>query len=222
MPGDLVLRAADVTCEEGVRPLDAGFTKVTHLYNAMSPLTHRAPGAVGATLDDDRVRAGIIADGVHVHEGALRVAYRQKGADGLALVTDAMEAAGMPPGKYELSGRNVRLQDVAVRLPDGTLADSAYRGPGRAKRRRVARRIPANRRPHGERDPRRDTRHAREGADSPGRRRRRVEAPTAEAEKRGLRVSCRPHREHYLRDDLATSHCLMRDRVRPSERGETF
>ena len=115
----------DATYEEVVRALDAGFTKVTHLYNAMSPLTHRAPGAVGATLDDDRVRAGIIADGVHVHEGALRVAYRQKGADGLALVTDAMEAAGMPPGVYELSGRNVRLQDGAVRLPDGTLAGSA-------------------------------------------------------------------------------------------------
>ena len=115
----------DATYEEVVRALDAGFTKVTHLYNAMSPLTHRAPGAVGATLDDDRVRAGIIADGVHVHEGALRVAYRQKGADGLALVTDAMEAAGMPPGVYELSGRNIRLQDKAVRLPDGTLAGSA-------------------------------------------------------------------------------------------------
>jgi N-acetylglucosamine-6-phosphate deacetylase len=91
----------------------------------MSPLTHRAAGAVGATLDDDRFRPGIIADGVHVHEGTLLVAYRQKGADGIAPVTDAMEAAGMPPGEYELSGRNVRLQDKAVRLPDGTLAGSA-------------------------------------------------------------------------------------------------
>ncbi|HKH76768.1 MAG TPA: N-acetylglucosamine-6-phosphate deacetylase [Rubrobacteraceae bacterium] len=115
----------DATYEEVMRALEAGFTKATHLYNAMSPLTHRAPDAVGATLDDDRVRAGIIADGVHVHEGALRVAYRQKGAEGLALVTDAMEAAGMPPGEYELSGRRVRLEDGAVRLPDGTLAGSA-------------------------------------------------------------------------------------------------
>jgi N-acetylglucosamine-6-phosphate deacetylase len=115
----------DAAYEEVMRALEAGFTKATHLYNAMSPLTHRAPGAVGATLDDDRVRAGIIADGIHVHEGALRVAYRQKGADGLALVTDTMEAAGMPPGEYELSGREVRLQDGAVRLPDGTLAGSA-------------------------------------------------------------------------------------------------
>jgi N-acetylglucosamine-6-phosphate deacetylase len=115
----------DAAYEEVLRGLDAGFSKATHLYNAMSPLTHRAPGAVGATLADDRVRAGIIADGVHVHEGALRVAYRQKGPEGIALVTDAMEAAGMPPGEYELSGREVRLKDGAVRLPDGTLAGSA-------------------------------------------------------------------------------------------------
>ena len=86
----------DATYEEILRGLDAGFSKTTHLYNAMSPFTHRASGAIGAVLVDDRVRAGIIADGVHAHEGALRVAYRQKGPEGLVLVTDAMQAAGMP------------------------------------------------------------------------------------------------------------------------------
>jgi N-acetylglucosamine-6-phosphate deacetylase len=115
----------DATYEEMSRAFDAGLKMGTHLYNAMSPLEHRAPGAVGALLTDDRVRAGIIADGVHAHVGALRVAYRSKGSRGLALVTDAMEAAGMPPGEYELSGRLVRLRDGAVRLPDGTLAGSA-------------------------------------------------------------------------------------------------
>ena len=115
----------DASYEQVLRGIDAGLSMGTHLYNAMSQLGHRAPGAVGALLDDDRVRAGIIADGVHVHEGALRVAYRQKGPEDLALVTDAMEAAGMPPGAYELSGRKVRLESDAVRLPDGTLAGSA-------------------------------------------------------------------------------------------------
>ena len=116
----------DASYEEVLRAVEeAGLSAATHLYNAMSPLSHRAPGVVGAVLDDDRVRPGIIADGVHVHEGALRVAYRQKGPEGLALVTDAMEAAGMSPGEYELSGRKVRLEDGAVRLPDGTLAGSA-------------------------------------------------------------------------------------------------
>ena len=115
----------DASYEEVLRAIDTGISMGTHLYNAMSPFTHRAPGAVGALLADDRIRVGIIADGIHVHEGALRVAYRQKGPEGLALVTDAMEAVGMPPGEYELSGRKVRLEDGEVRLPDGTLAGSA-------------------------------------------------------------------------------------------------
>ena len=115
----------NATYEEILHAIDAGFSKATHLYNAMSPFEHRAPGAMGAVLTDDRVRAGIIADGVHVHEGALRLAYRQKGVEGLALVTDAMEAAGMDDGEYELSGRTVRLEDGFVCLPDGTLAGSS-------------------------------------------------------------------------------------------------
>lgn len=115
----------NATYEETLRALDAGFSKATHLYNAMSSFEHRAPGAVGALLTDERARAGVIADGVHVHEGALRLAYREKGVEGLALVTDAMEAAGMPDGEYELSGRTVRLKVGEVRLSDGTLAGSA-------------------------------------------------------------------------------------------------
>jgi N-acetylglucosamine-6-phosphate deacetylase len=115
----------DATYEETLRAIDAGFSKGTHLYNAMSSFEHRAPGAVGALLTDDRIRVGIIADGVHVHEGALRLAYREKGPSGLALITDAMEAAGMNDGEYELSGRRVRLENGSVRLPNGTLAGSA-------------------------------------------------------------------------------------------------
>jgi N-acetylglucosamine-6-phosphate deacetylase len=115
----------DATYEELVGAVEAGLRTGTHLYNAMSPLVHRAPGVVGALLSDDRTSVGIIADGVHVHEAALQIAYRQKGPDALALVTDAMEAAGMPDGEYELGGRAVRLEAGAVRLPEGTLAGSA-------------------------------------------------------------------------------------------------
>jgi N-acetylglucosamine-6-phosphate deacetylase len=115
----------EASYEEMLRAIDAGLPMCTHLYNAMSPFEHRAPGAVGALLTDGRVRASIIADGVHAHEGALRLAYRQKGPEGLALVTDAMEATGMAEGEYELSGRRVRLENGSVRLPDGTLAGSA-------------------------------------------------------------------------------------------------
>jgi N-acetylglucosamine-6-phosphate deacetylase len=114
----------DATYEDLRGAVDAGLRTGTHLYNAMSPLEHRAPGAVGALLSDTRTRVGIIADGVHVHEAALEIAYRQKGPDALALVTDAMEAAGMPDGEYELGERMVRLEAGAVRTPDGTLAGS--------------------------------------------------------------------------------------------------
>jgi N-acetylglucosamine-6-phosphate deacetylase len=111
--------------EEVTRAVDAGLGLGTHLYNAMRPLAHREPGTVGALLTNDRVKVGIIADGEHVHEAALRLAHRARGSEGLILVTDAMEAAGMPAGDYELGGRKVRLEDGAVRLPDGTLAGSA-------------------------------------------------------------------------------------------------
>ena len=115
----------EATYEEITRAADAGLRLGTHLYNAMRPLAHREPGTVGALLTQNRIRTGIIADGVHVHEAAIRLAYRVKGSEGLVLVTDAMEAAGMHPGDYELGGRKVRLEDGAVRLPDGTLAGSA-------------------------------------------------------------------------------------------------
>ena len=114
----------DATYEELVKIVDAGLGMGTHLYNAMSPLGHRAPGAVGALLSNRRTRVGIIADGVHVHEAALQIAYRQKGPDSLVLVTDAMEAAGMPEGEYELGDRKVRLEANVVRTPEGSLAGS--------------------------------------------------------------------------------------------------
>ena len=97
--------------------MDAGLRTGTPLYNAMSPLAHRAPGTVGALLSDGRTRARIIADGIHVHEAALEIAYRQKGPDALALVTDAMEAAGMPDGEYELGERTVRFESGPLERP---------------------------------------------------------------------------------------------------------
>ena len=114
----------DATYEELVAGIDAGATMVTHLYNAMSPFEHRAPGAVGAALVDDRVTVGLIADGIHCHRAAVRLAVRAKGAERIALVSDMMPAAGMPPGNYELGGQEVLVDEVSARLPDGTLAGS--------------------------------------------------------------------------------------------------
>ena len=115
----------EATHDEIVRAADAGLSLGTHLFNAMSPLGHRQPGAPGALLADGRLRTGLIADGVHVHPAAVRIAYAAKGAGGIALVTDAMQAAGMPDGLYELSGRPVIVEHGEARLEDGTLAGAA-------------------------------------------------------------------------------------------------
>jgi N-acetylglucosamine-6-phosphate deacetylase len=104
--------------------VDAGATLVTHLYNAMTGFAHRAPGAVGAALTDDRVALGLVADGVHCHPIALSLALRAAGAERIALTTDSMAAAGMPPGRYTLAGRAVVADGASARLPDGTLAGS--------------------------------------------------------------------------------------------------
>ena len=114
----------DATFDQMLAGIDAGATLVTHLYNAMSPFQHRAPGAVGAALTDDRVAVALIADGVHAHPAALNVALRAKGAGGVVLVTDAIAAAGAPPGRYQLAGVPVVSDGASARLTDGTLAGS--------------------------------------------------------------------------------------------------
>ena len=114
----------DATFDQFVAGIDAGATMATHLYNAMSPFAHRAPGAVGAVLTDDRIVAGIIADGVHAHYAALNLALKAKGPAGLALVTDAVAAAGCAPGRYRLGGPVVISDGSTARLEDGTLAGS--------------------------------------------------------------------------------------------------
>jgi N-acetylglucosamine-6-phosphate deacetylase len=116
---------SDCTAEEAKAAFDAGARAATHLYNAMSQLAHRAPGLVGAALADPRVIAGFIADGFHVHETAARVAFKAKGADGIALVSDAMPPAAGGPKAYELQGRRVIQEGLKLTLEDGTLAGAA-------------------------------------------------------------------------------------------------
>lgn len=114
----------DATYEQFTEGVDAGARMATHLYNAMSPFGHRTPGAIGAALMDDRITVGLIADGIHSHPASLRLALRAKGVDRIALVTDMMAAAGMPPGRYALGGQDVIVDSDAARLVDGTLAGS--------------------------------------------------------------------------------------------------
>lgn len=105
--------------------VQAGATLVTHLFNAMGRMHHREPGIAGLALDEPRLSASLIVDGAHVHPAMLRNAWRCLASARTVLVTDAVAAAGMPDGEYELGGRKVRLHDGVVRDPEGRLAGSA-------------------------------------------------------------------------------------------------
>ena len=112
------------TYEEFVAGIDAGARKATHLFNAMTSIHHRAPGAMVATLVDDRVTAGLIPDGVHSHPATVRLAIKTKGVDGIVIVSDMMAACGLGPGTYRLGTMQVTVTEESARLADGTLAGS--------------------------------------------------------------------------------------------------
>lgn len=114
----------NATYEEFVAGVDAGATKATHLFNAMTAIHHRAPGAMVATMTDDRVTSGIIPDGVHSHPATVRLALMAKGYDRVLIVSDMMSAAGLGPGTYGLGGQRVTVDETSARLADGTLAGS--------------------------------------------------------------------------------------------------
>lgn len=104
--------------------LEAGVTGFTHLFNAMSPLTSREPGAVGAALESQEAWCGIIADGRHIHPAVLRIAFAAKRRDRFMLVTDAMPSVGMADKRFTIQGRPIRVVDGVCVDENGTLAGS--------------------------------------------------------------------------------------------------
>jgi N-acetylglucosamine-6-phosphate deacetylase len=112
------------TYEEARAGFDAGIVYGTHLFNAMPPLDHRAPGLAGALLNDERVTAGLIVDGIHVHPAMVALVWQTKGPRGVNLVTDAMAALGVSPGNYPIGDMNVIVDGTSARLADGRLAGS--------------------------------------------------------------------------------------------------
>jgi N-acetylglucosamine-6-phosphate deacetylase len=112
------------TYDQAIAAVDAGARHCTHLFNAMPVLEHRAPGPAAALLTDARATVELIADGVHVHAAVLSLVVVARGPRSIALVTDAMHAAGLPDGAYDFLGQPVHVRDGAVRLADGTLAGS--------------------------------------------------------------------------------------------------
>lgn len=103
---------------------DAGANHVTHLFNAMLPLHHRDPAVIGATSDSPHVTAELICDGIHLHPSIIRMIFTLFGDDRTILVSDAMRAAGMEDGMYELGGLEVTKNGKEATLKDGSLAGS--------------------------------------------------------------------------------------------------
>lgn len=104
-----------------------GIRHTTHLYNAMSGLTHRNPGVVGAVFDNANsmgVRAELICDGFHIHPAALRIAFSMLGEDNSVIVSDSMRAADYKDGEYDLGGQTVYVKEGKALLADGTIAAS--------------------------------------------------------------------------------------------------
>ncbi|MFJ9829015.1 N-acetylglucosamine-6-phosphate deacetylase [Streptomyces sp. NPDC101160] len=109
----------DATYEQTRAAIDAGATVATHLYNAMPGLGHRAPGPVAALLEDERVTVELINDGTHLHPAALELAFHHAGPERVALITDAMDAAGFGDGRYMLGPLEVEVKDSVARLVEG-------------------------------------------------------------------------------------------------------
>lgn len=110
--------------DQAAAAFKAGARHLTHLYNAMPPLLHRAPGPIAAGAEREDVSAEIVADGIHVHESMVRLAFRIF-PDRLALISDASRCLGMADGVYDLGGQAITLRGNRATLPDGTIAGSA-------------------------------------------------------------------------------------------------
>jgi N-acetylglucosamine-6-phosphate deacetylase len=110
--------------DEALAAFKAGIRYGTHLFNAMPPIDHRQPGLVAALLSDPRITPGLIPDGIHVHPAMVAMVWRLTGPGRLSLVTDAMAALGMPPGRYLLNDLEVIVDETTARLSDGRLAGS--------------------------------------------------------------------------------------------------
>ncbi|MFI1651658.1 N-acetylglucosamine-6-phosphate deacetylase [Streptomyces avidinii] len=109
----------DATYEQTRAAIDAGATVATHLFNAMPPLAHREPGPIAALLEDERITVELINDGTHLHPAALELAFHHAGAHRVALITDAMDAAGFGDGTYHLGPLEVEVKHGVARLVEG-------------------------------------------------------------------------------------------------------
>src|SRR6185369_16077463 len=113
---------SEASAAVAMQAIEDGAIGVTHLFNAMPPLSARDPGIIGATLADKRLTAGLIVDAIHVDPISVRAAFAAKGAEGIALITDAMPTVGASLDHFDLLGRTITLADGRLTTEAGTLA----------------------------------------------------------------------------------------------------
>ncbi len=101
-----------------------GASQLTHMYNAMPPFSHRAPGPIGAAADQDNCMVELICDGIHIHPAVVRATFKLFGDGKIILISDSMRAAGMEDGTYDLGGQSVTVKGNLAVLEDGTIAGS--------------------------------------------------------------------------------------------------
>ena len=124
--GEVTVSIAHTTADydTAMEAFRLGARQVTHLFNAMPPFSHRAPGVVGAALDTPICNVELICDGVHIHPSVVRATFKMFGPKRVILVSDTMRAAGMPDGDYTLGGQAVKVKGKLATLADGTIAGS--------------------------------------------------------------------------------------------------
>jgi N-acetylglucosamine-6-phosphate deacetylase len=110
--------------DAAMKSFDRGITHVTHLFNAMSGINHRSPGAASAVLDHPDVHAELICDKLHIHPAVLRLAFKVLGENRTIIISDAMRAAGEPDGNYLLGGQKVTVMNKRTSFADGRMAGS--------------------------------------------------------------------------------------------------
>ena len=110
--------------DTALEALRLGAREITHLFNAMPPFNHRAPGVVGAALDCPGCRVELICDGVHIHPAVVRAVFKMFSPERVILISDSIRGAGMPDGQYTLGGQDVTVRGALATLSDGTIAGS--------------------------------------------------------------------------------------------------
>lgn len=110
--------------DTALEAFEEGASHVTHLYNAMPQLIHRAPGVIGAAMDNPGVNVELICDGVHLHPAVVRASFKLFGGERIVLVSDSMRACGLSDGEYTLGGQQVFVKGKTAALVDGTIAGS--------------------------------------------------------------------------------------------------